>query len=295
MVIGITGASGMLGSSIKTVLNKENIVGVDIGRSCFTKYSRAELLAEYLVSEKISCLVHCAANTDVDLCELDPSVCLRDNIILTELVATACKISNIKIVFISSTGVYGDYKKTPYVEDDPARPTTVHHHSKWFAERVVAGACPDSLIIRTGWLFGGVWIGKKNFVAKRIAEAQNSKGVIRSDESQFGCPTYALDVARCIVVLIRNNISGTFNCVNEGLASRYEYVSSIIQFSELEVDVQKHAGDCFKRPAKVSKNEMALNKRLKALSLFEMPDWRDSLKNYIVTQLSKQEWKKRKL
>ena len=74
-----------------------------------------------------------------------------DNLSLTEVLIEVSRKLNLKLVFISSTGVYGDHKLKPFIEDD-LTPTTIYHKSKLFAERMIEKRLKNYLIIRTGWL-----------------------------------------------------------------------------------------------------------------------------------------------
>jgi dTDP-4-dehydrorhamnose reductase len=73
-----------------------------------------------------------------------------------------------------------------------------------------------------------------------------------------------------------------FNAVNSGHASRLEYVQAIIEAAGLPLRVVPAAADDnFKRVARVSNNECALNWRFAALGYAPMPDWKDSLNRYV--------------
>ena len=63
---------------------------------------------------------------------------------------------NIKLIYISSTGVYGNYQTDAYTEFDKVEPTTIHHDSKYQAELIIKQHLKDYVIIRTGWLYGRV-------------------------------------------------------------------------------------------------------------------------------------------
>jgi dTDP-4-dehydrorhamnose reductase len=69
--------------------------------------------------------------------------------------------------------------------------------------------------------------------------------------------------------------------VNEGNASRFEYVRAIVELSGSNVLVVPKSAIAFERLAKVSINEMALNWRSGKLGIPSMPDWRTSLEHYI--------------
>jgi dTDP-4-dehydrorhamnose reductase len=228
--------------------------------------------------------IHAAANTNVEKCEEDEISCFRDNYLITEILAHASARAKVSFVFISSVGVYGAGKNTPYREFDLVTPTTNHHRSKYFSEKIVLQLSPTNIIIRTGWLFGGKIEGAKNFVFQRIreaAQAKEKKLSIMSNNDQRGVPCFNGDIASRIFSIIESGYTGIFNCVNSGNASRYEYVKKIIEISEIKIEIQPASGLLFNRLANVSNNEMAVNWKMDSLGFNKMPDWQDSLKKYI--------------
>lgn len=281
MKIAVTGSSGLLGSSFVSFFKEKDIDFLRVNRENYNPKILINEVIDYFQSQKISIIIHCAANTDVELCEKNEEKCFQDNYKLTEILTKVSKKLNLKLVFISSTGVYGNYKTSPYIESDISKPTTIYHKSKLDAESMIQKTLGSYLIIRTGWLFGGNTDSPKNFVVNRVVEAKNSDGEIFSNLDQRGNPTYTNDLVENIYTLIDKNVSGLFNCVNQGSASRFEYVSEIINLSEYHVLVKGVKKSTFNRKANVSNNEMALNVNLSEMNLNEMPNWKTSLKEYI--------------
>ncbi len=283
MKILLSGANGLLGGAIQQV-------AIERGYTC-TSFSRAGLswqdnLVNFDQFLGADVVIHAAANTDVEQCEKFPIICYRDNTLFSEymvrMTARACK----KFVFISSTGIYGSHKTVPYSEFDVVDPSTHNHRSKLLAEQSILRFYPDSLIIRTGWLFGGSANLPKNFVARRIEEARDAvSGAVFSNQEQYGTPCYNINIATRIMELLERGMCGVFNSVNNGSASRFEYVRSILEFAGLPtIVVPSHSGT-FNRLAKVSNNEAALNWKAEMLGFAAMPAWQVSLADYIKTQL----------
>ncbi|MBU2838611.1 NAD(P)-dependent oxidoreductase [Acidithiobacillus thiooxidans] len=277
MKIMLTGASGLLGGAIQRV-------SLNAGLNC-TGLSRSliDLRQPIGLSDALSdcdVLIHAAANTNVEGCETEPEQCYRDNTLLTEVVAAAAARCGVRFVYISSTGVYGEHLDRPYTEYDDVKPTTHHHRSKYLAELAVLRNY-DAMVVRTGWLFGGSPSNAKNFIARRIEEAIASDGIVQSNYEQLGNPTYVDDVAKYLLMLITDGQFGVFNCVNEGVASRADYVSEILKLAELGVEVKASSKASFKRLANVSDNESAVNLRLHQCGYPPMPAWQDSLDRYM--------------
>ncbi len=278
MKVFITGSNGMLGSSLLKLLPYE-IVGFTSQELDITDYQKCTTILE---KEKPSIIIHTAAYTNVEECETNKNKAYKVNTIGTQNIVNYCIGKNILFIYLSSTGLYGsEREKEPYTEFDKVNPTTIHHKSKYEAEKIIQNHLNKYLIIRTGWLFGGDITHDKNFVYKRYLEAsQNNE--IYSNDLQIGNPTYILDLVSQIQVLIENDQYGIFNCVNQAsYVSRYDYVNKIIELLNLDNSVKKASIDMFKRIANVSKNESAINYKLDLMNLNVMSTWDSALERYI--------------
>ena len=214
-------------------------------------------------------------------CEINIDKAYNVNTMGTQNLVNYCIGKDILFIYISSTGIYGTYKNEEYNEFDRVSPTTIHHKSKYEAEKIIKNHLNKYLILRTGWLYGGDIKHNKNFVYKRFLEAKD-KNVIYSDNSQIGNPTNVLNFVKQIEVLVENNIYGIFNCVNKAKnISRYDYVSKIVELFKIKCEVHIGPDSMFKRIAPVSHNESAINYKLDLLNLNVMKDWDDALCVYI--------------
>lgn len=279
MRIGVTGSTGLLGSALLKLGDEFDIKSVPIRWKDFfdlDSVSRCKMIE----SLELDALIHCAANTNVEQCEVKKEKAYRSNVELTDNILKSIHECHVKLVFISSTGNYGNYQTQPYIETDPLKPTTYHHMTKALAEQLVAESGSDFLILRTGWLFGTSRSEQRDFVVNRLNDLRSGQ-TVSSNVTQIGCPTYVNDVARQIFFLLERNISGIFNCVNQGYASRYEYVSEIYRLSKIDVDVIPVDSSSFSRLANVSDNESAINDALQHIGMNKMPSWRKSLEDYI--------------
>ena len=274
----ITGANGMLGSQL--VQEFPNAVGYSTQDFNITNVSQIQ---NVINNVKPDIIIHTAAFTDVELCEVEVDKAFEVNTIGTQNLVNCCKDSDVLFVFISSSGVYGSHKTTTYTEFDKVDPPTVHHKSKYEAEKIVQRYLKKYLILRTGWMFGGDTSHKKNFVYKRYIEGKNNN-LIYSDDTQIGNPTYVVDLVKQIKILINANQFGLFNCVNKAqYISRYHYVKKIIELFELDCKVQRAPENMFRRVAPVSNNESALNYKLELLKINCMRNWDEALNEYINT------------
>lgn len=290
MKLLLTGAGGLLGSAVMAVAAERGDQCVALARPVLARgvpAPSAAQLAQSLAGYDV--LVHAAANTNVEACETAPDDCYRDNFLLTELLAQAARLAGVRMVFVSSTGLYGTASDAPYREYEAAAPTTHHHRSKLLAEQSVLAMDARNLVVRTGWLFGGSAVNPKNFVARRIDEARAALAAgrhLESNAEQRGVPCWNRDIASRLLDLADASVAGVVNCVNSGNASRCDYVAAVVQLSGIAVDVQPSTAASFARRARVSNNEMAENWKMAMLGWPDMPDWRASLAAYLHGELA---------
>ena len=275
--IVLTGATGILGSAFTALLPPDRLIC--LGRAELDAADPAAV-TRIIAGLRPALVINCAADTDVEGSEAAPERAFAVNLALAEAVASGAAASGARMVHMSSTGCYGDWKAAPYEEGDDLRPTTVHHRSKAEGEAAVLRADPGALILRLGWLFGGRPRQRKNFVWARLVEAQG-KREIGSNPRQTGNPTAAAAVAAQAMTLVEAGASGVVNCVGGGAAaSRLDYVAAILHAAgspARAIPVE------FARRAPVSPNEAAVNRRLATLGLDRMADWRTTLAAFVHT------------
>ncbi|WP_419729638.1 SDR family oxidoreductase [Lichenicola sp.] len=271
----LVGAGGMLGSAFRRNMLPDPVC---LGRDQLD-VSQPGVLVDRIASLGPSLVINCAADTDVERAESDPGPAYAANALLPELLAQACRKAGSRLVHFSSTGCYGDWKRTPYSDWDPLRPTTAHHASKAAGEAAVREAWPDSLILRLGWLYGGDPGHRKNFVWARMNEARSAPEMF-SDPHQTGTPTWVGDIVAQTLRILDAGLSGTYNCVAGGAVTRFDYVQRILELAGHDTRLRPRR---FERKAPVSPNEAAVNTKLGLLHLDIMPRWDEALARYVAS------------
>lgn len=132
MKILITGAAGMLGSSMIPVLRdeqKHEIYPTDKNPEAGIEFLDVRDYGKVLEwAEKIKpdFIFHLAAETSLEICENDPHYAFATNTIGTQNVALVCKKLGIKMVYICTAGIFDGEKDGFYNEFDPAIPLSVY-------------------------------------------------------------------------------------------------------------------------------------------------------------------------
>ena len=141
----------------------------------------------------------------------------------TRNVALAAEQIGAKIIYISTDYVFDGKASSPYREDDLPNPLSVYGKSKLVGEQFVRSLCSYYFIVRTSWIFGRYG---HNFV-KTMLKLEKERDVIKVVDDQVGSPTYALDLARFLLKLVRTEHYGIWHASNTGSCSWYEFAVTV--------------------------------------------------------------------
>lgn len=178
---------------------------------------------------------------------------------------------------LSTDDVFDGQSKKPYTEFDDTNPLTVYGRSKRAGENYVKEFTHKHFVIRSNWVYGH---GGHNFVNRVLAAAEAGNGLsVASD--QFGSPTSAKDLARIILYLIKTNEYGTYHATCQGVCNRYEFAQEVLKLAGKRITL---------RPVVTSESDLSSTRPayavldnfiLRIINVYEMPDWRASLKEYM--------------
>ena len=239
----------MLGVDLLQELkNNYEVIGADLANheSCIAdRFYKCDItkkieVSRIIVREKPDIVIHTAAMTDVDGCELDPKKAYKINSEGTRNITKACKIVDAALIYISTDFVFDGKKKRPYKESDKTHPLGIYADSKLKGEKTVKKILKKYFILRTSWLYGK---HGKNFVDTIIAKARSEK-ILKVVNDQVGSPTYTKDLAKAIHVVIARPASqaeailntqyGIYHVSNSGSVSWYDYAKEILKLAKIK-------------------------------------------------------------
>jgi dTDP-4-dehydrorhamnose reductase len=293
MNVAITGANGNLGSVLCKGMSASSFNTFPIPADLYRPEMRLNGLIHFFRRNNISVIIHCASLTNVDFSEENTKIAYDSNVLLTKGLAAVAADLDLKMVFISSTGVYGNesfFRNGLNSESDSTSPLNVYHSTKLQAERVVSSLCQNPLILRVGWLFGSASLTGKDFVLARIQEmARLSKGAeYCSNTEQFGNPTSSDFLVGVVSDLLLCDASGIINCVNDGAVSRFDFVRRIKDVCGFDFNLTPKPNSFFSRPALVPLNETGETSKL---GNYSKPfHWDKYLVQYCI-KLKKDSWR----
>lgn len=274
MRIMITGASGQLGTDLVDVLSEHELYPVDIEELDITDYTD---VVRQVTGFEPDIVIHAAAYTDVDGCELNPDRAYQVNAIGTQNLALACQRADAAMLYVSTDFVFDGSKQAPYLEFDDPNPLSVYGRSKLAGERYVTSLLHRHYVCRTAWLYG--WYGA-NFVKTvlRLAEEQTELKIVND---QFGSPTFSRDLARKLGAITVSGQYGIYHTVNEGSCSWFEFAREILKLAgKSEVKVKPIATEKLGRPAPRPAYSVLRNFSLEMRGFAPFRPWREALEEY---------------
>ena len=279
----VTGANGQLGKELRRLAS-----GYLQFRFLFTDIEELDItnkdaLATFVKQHNIHYIVNCAAYTAVDKAEDDQASCFRINRDGAALLAQVAAEEGAKLLHVSTDYVFDGDATAPYKEDDLTDPKSVYGKSKLAGEQAVLFYCPESMIVRTSWLYSSFG---NNFV-KTMIRLGKEKRQLSVVSDQTGSPTYAADLAEVLLLLLAegellNFIPGIYHFSNEGVCSWSDFAATVLRlYGNEETQIVPIASEEYPAKAPRPRNSVFDKDKIKTTYQIVIPRWEESLKECI--------------
>jgi dTDP-4-dehydrorhamnose reductase len=268
----ITGASGMLGRDLQTVLADRDV----------TALSRAELDVSDASAVRAAVagydfVINTAAYTRVDDAEANEAQAAMVNAVGPSHLALATAEAGSLLVHLSTDYVFDGTATSPYAEEAPTSPASAYGRTKADGERRALDANPDgTFIVRTAWLYGE---HGGNF-AKTILALGSARPEVSVVTDQVGQPTWTMDLARQIVALMDSDApAGIYHGTASGQASWFDFARELFTLGGLDPDAVKPTDAAsYVRPAPRPAYSVLGHEGWAEVGLAPMRDWREALR-----------------
>lgn len=281
MKVLITGARGQLGRHLESVINNMgNYEVISLGHAELDITDPAQV-HQQIVSSVPDVVIHTAANTNVDGCELDPENAYRVNALGSRNIAAAAAKTGAKMVYISTDYVFDGKSRRPYTEFDPANPINVYGRSKLAGELYVSNLLNKYFIVRTSWLYGKYGT---NFV-KTMLRMAGEKTELTVVDDQVGTPTYAEDLAKFIIDLLPTELYGIYHASNTGCCSWFQFARAIFEAAGLDnTKISPISTSRLKRPAPRPAYSVLDHFCIRLEGLPDLRPWEEALQEYLANE-----------
>ena len=275
----VTGSSGQLGSELKELSRNDQ-------RFDFLFLSRDQLeitnessVKNILEAHRPQFLINCAAYTAVDKAETEKQLADEINGTAVGNLAKHCGALQIKFLHLSTDYVYNGEGRNPLKETDLVDPINYYGRSKLMGERLAFRNNPQTIIIRTSWVYS--YYGH-NFV-KTMIRLMKEREFINVVNDQYGSPTYALDLAEAILEIIGSGrwTSGIYNFSNEGIISWFDFAIEIKRQLGFSCKINPISTSEFPTAAKRPAWSVLDNSKIQQTYGIKLKPWHESLQRCI--------------
>jgi dTDP-4-dehydrorhamnose reductase len=271
----VTGSNGQLGSQLQnerlsypdvefmyTDLQEMDITNVEAVESIFSSF-------------KPDWLINCAGYTAVDKAEAEPEKAMLLNANAPAMLALTCTRHGARMIHVSTDYVFDGKGYMPYSENYPKNPQGVYAKTKSLGEDMVISNDPNSIVVRTSWLYS---IYGGNFV-KTVLRLAREKGTMKIVSDQVGTPTWTGDLANALMIMVTSSFKpGVYHYSNEGVCSWYDFAKAIAEIKAINCTINPTDTQGYPLPAPRPYYSVLDKSKFKNTSRNTIPYWRDSLK-----------------
>jgi dTDP-4-dehydrorhamnose reductase len=279
----VTGGAGMLAHDVLRVAGQagHELLAVDLPELDITD---AAAVSAYFETHRPDATINCAAWTDVDGAEANPTGAHAVNASGAGNLARAAAASGAALVHLSTDYVFdghaprdADGRERPYLESDPTGPRSVYGQSKLAGELEVLAASPRHTVVRSAWLFG---VAGRNF-AETMLRLASEREAVQVVDDQVGCPTWTGHLAPALLGLLEREVRGLVHLAGSGAVSWNGFAREIFRQAEVSCRVEPATSAQMARPAPRPAYSVLASERAEVLP---MPDWRDGLAGFLAAR-----------
>lgn len=248
----------------------ENMLTVDV--------RNIESLENCIERFKPNIIINCAANVQIDFLEKNPELAFAINAEGAKNVASICEDKSIRLIHISTDGIF-DGHKGMYTEEDIPSPVNVYGQSKFLGEKFVKENNSDYVIIRTNF-YGYNQDGKFlfNWI---LSTLKQNKELIGFDDIIF-TPLEISNLASMITEIAITDYSGIIHFASDEPISKYQFAQKVAKTFRFNKDlIKKGSINDVQFIAKRPKNTSLSNKRAREIiktPITPLADWLNSIK-----------------
>jgi dTDP-4-dehydrorhamnose reductase len=274
----VTGANGQLGQEFRAIaLLYPQYNFLFTGKDDLA-IENFETVHNFFSTKNISFCINCAAYTAVDKAETEIDKAFLINATAVENLASVCKQYQAQLIHISTDYVFNGNSQQAYKETDNTNPASVYGQSKLKGEQLALIKNPSTIIIRTSWVYSSF---QNNFV-KTMLRLMKEKESINVVNDQTGCPTYANDLAKCIMSIVAQNETlpnkhAIYNYCNQGAISWYQFATTIKELTNSSCIITPIPTSQYPTPAKRPLYSVLNTSLIQSTFAIEIPQWKHSL------------------
>ena len=272
----VTGAKGQLGSELQVL--GPNYPQFDWVFTDWEELNLCDLenLETELTKINAQIIINCAAHTAVDKAEAEFELSAVLNHQAVAVLAQWSHVNDCQLIHVSTDYVFDGTASTALTETAQPNPINVYGVTKLAGEKACIKYNPDSIIIRTSWVYSSFGT---NFV-KTMSKLMQERDSLNVVNDQIGSPTYAADLAQAIMTILTHAHwqAGIYHFSNEGAISWYEFALAIQEIGGIDCEISGISTSAYPTPAKRPKYSLLDKSKIKSVYGVVVPEYITSLR-----------------
>lgn len=262
MRVLITGANGLLGQKLVKLLigiPEVEVVATSRGQCRIDGFDEKSFTTLDVEDRKQTLevfnqlmpdvVIHTAAMTHVDACELNPDQCKKANVAAVTHVVAGCAAVGAHMVHLSTDFIF-DGSQGPLSEEDVPAPINYYGQTKLEAEHIIMDSDISWSIARTVLVYGVVPGLKRSNIILWVKESLEEGKSIKVVDDQWRTPTLAEDLAMGCWLLAKDKRQGIFNISGEDLLTPYDMAQKVATYFHLDASfIVRANSSTFSQPA----------------------------------------------
>jgi len=243
----VTGASGLLGhKTAQLALKKGDEVHsaykehtTTLGNPIKLDLTDLRQVSETIMKLRPDAIIHTAAYTEVDGCEINRDIAWKVNVEATKQIATASASINSHLTYVSTDYVF-DGEKGLYTEEDHPNPISYYGYTKLKGEELIKEQAKEWCIARASVIYGWNPTQKLNFATWLINNLNQGKEV-KVLIDQHVSPTLNTNLAEMLLEIAEKKLTGILHTAGASRVSRYEFALKLAEVFNLSKGAIKPA------------------------------------------------------
>lgn len=282
----LTGADGMLGRAfVEALVPLAHEVHLDAFSHRQLDVTDADAVMR-VARCRPDLVLHCAGMSLADCCEHEPERARLVHVGGTANIARLARVTGARVFYPQSVFIFNGCD-LPVTEITPPSPGMVYGRVKLEAEQLLLGSVPGSLVVRMAGFFGGDE-KDKNFVGQfvRMLASLLADGRCSCEVGdRTWQPTYTLDHARNVLLLLALEREGIYHMGAVGEATFHDVAQAVVEELGLadRMKIEPRPAESFERAegAARPRRMVTANLRLDREGLNRQRPWREALGEYL--------------
>jgi dTDP-4-dehydrorhamnose reductase len=264
MRILLTGSNGLLGQKLVALLRQQSGVALLATSRGANKLAGlypglhfvpldvtdAAQLRQVLAQEQPTHVIHTAAMTNVDECELNHEACWLQNVTAVENLVNACAEARIHLTHLSTDFIFSG-KEGPLAEEAVPAPVNFYGESKLAAEQLVQASAGPWAIARTVLVYGVAHEYGRTNIVLWVRDSLRAGKAIKVVADQWRTPTLAEDLAQGCWLLARQSAQGIYHISGDEMLTPYAMALQVADHFSLDKNlIEQVDASTFSQPAR---------------------------------------------